>query len=124
MGPGGVGRLGPMSLVGHIVERLGLSDTQKESVKTIMQSQAGEFKALAERLGAARRGLEEAVMADPISEAAIRGKSAELAAVDADMAVASARGLAEIFQVLTAEQRDQVRKLAAQRMERGGWAGR
>jgi Spy/CpxP family protein refolding chaperone len=127
MGPGAFGRMGPMGpmgLVGPIVERLGLSDAQKDSVKTIMQSHAAEFKALAERAGTARRGLEDAVMADPIDDAAIRQKSADVAAVDADMAVAAAHVRTEVFQVLTADQRDQAKQWAARRAERGGRKGR
>ena len=127
MGPGPFGRMGPMGpmgLVGPIVERLGLSDAQKDSVKTIMQSHAAEFKALADRAGTARRGLEDAVMADPIDDAAIRQKSADVAAVDADMAVAAAHVRTEVFQVLTADQRSQAKQWAAHRAERGGWKGR
>jgi Spy/CpxP family protein refolding chaperone len=124
MGPGAFGRMGPMGLLGPIAEHLGLSDAQKDSVKTIMQSHAAEFKALAERAGAARRGLEAAVMADPIDDAAIRQKSAEVAAVDADLAVAGAHARAEVFQVLTAEQRDQAKQWASRRADRGGRARR
>ena len=57
----------------------------------------------------------DAVMADPIDEALIRQKSAELAAVDADFAVARARARAEVFQILTAEQREKVKERAAGR---------
>jgi Spy/CpxP family protein refolding chaperone len=113
-----------MGLAGPILDRLGLSDAQKDAVKTIMQSHAAEFKTLAERAAAARRGLEEALMADPIDDAAIRQKSAEVSAVDADMAVAGAHVRAEVFQVLTAEQRDQAKQWASRRMERGGWGRR
>jgi Spy/CpxP family protein refolding chaperone len=121
MGPGAFfGRMGPMGLVGPIVERLGLSDTQKDSVKAIMQSHAAEFKALAERAGTARRGLEDAVMADSIDDATIRQKSADVAAVDADMAVAAAHVRTEVFQILTADQRDQAKQWAARRANRGG----
>jgi Spy/CpxP family protein refolding chaperone len=121
---GALGPMGPMGLAGHLVERLGLSDTQKDSVNTIMQAHAADFKALAERIGAARRGLEEAMMTDPIDDAVIRQKSAELGAVDADMAVAGAHVRAEVFEVLTPEQRDQAKTLAARRLERGAGARR
>jgi Spy/CpxP family protein refolding chaperone len=122
MGPGGFGRMGAMGLVGPILARLGLSDAQKDSVKTIMQSHAAEFKTLAERAGTARIGLEAAVMADPIDDAAIRQKSADVAAVDADMAVAAAHVRTEVFQVLTPDQRDQAKQWAARRADRGGRA--
>jgi Spy/CpxP family protein refolding chaperone len=124
MGPGALGRMGPMGLIGPIVERLGLSDAQKDSVKTIMQSHSAEFKTLFDRASTARRALEDAVMADPIDDAAIRQKSADVAAVDADMAVAGAHVRTEVFQVLTADQRDRAKQWAARRAERGGWARR
>ena len=123
MGPGGPGRMGPMGMIGPMIERLGLSDAQKDQVKAIMQSHADEFKALAERAGTAHRALDQAVMADTVDDGAIRQKSAEAAAVDADMAVASAHARAEVFQILTTEQRDQLKEFAAKRAERGGPGG-
>jgi Spy/CpxP family protein refolding chaperone len=119
MGPGGPGRMGPMGLLGPI-QRLGLSDEQKNQVKTITESHAEEFKALAERARAAHDALNQAMMADSPDDAAIRQKSAEAAAVDADIAVASAHARAEVFQILTAEQREQLKKWAAGREGRGG----
>jgi Spy/CpxP family protein refolding chaperone len=122
MGPGGPGRMGPMGLLGPI-QRLGLSDTQKDQAKAIMQAHAEEFKAIGERARAAHIALDQAVMADPVDDAAIRQKSSEAAAVDADMAVASAHARAEVFQILTPEQREQLKKFAAAREERGGPGG-
>ena len=54
--------------------------------------------------------LNGAVTADSINETLIRQKSSEVAAVDADMAVARARARAEVFQILTAEQRSKVKE--------------
>jgi Spy/CpxP family protein refolding chaperone len=118
--PMGPGRMGPMGMIGPIIERLGLTDAQKEQVKTIMQSHADEFKALAGRAGTAHRALDQAVLADAVDDGAIRQKSADVAAVDADIAVASAHVRVEVFQILTADQKDQLKKLAARREERGG----
>lgn len=122
-GPGGPGRMGPMGLIGPMMERLGLSDAQKDQVKTIMQSHADELKALADRAGAAHHALDQVMMADAVDDGAIRQKSADVAAVDADMAVASAHVRAEVVQVLTAEQKDQLKKIMARRQERGGPGG-
>ena len=52
--------------------------------------------------------------ADTIDEALIRQKSADVAVVEADLAVARARAHAEVLQVLTAEQRAKVKERAAQ----------
>jgi Spy/CpxP family protein refolding chaperone len=88
-----------------------------------MQSHAEEFKALAERGRTAHDALQAAVNSDTVNDAAIRQKSAEVAAVDADMAVAGAHARAEVLQILTAEQREQLKKLTAERPERGGPGG-
>jgi Spy/CpxP family protein refolding chaperone len=124
MGLGGPG-MGPMGMmIGRIVERLGLSDAQKDQVKTIMQSHADEFKALAGRAGTARGALDQIVMADAVDDGAIRQKSADVAAVEADIAVAGAHVRAEVFQILTAEQKDQLKKLVAERHPGGPGRGR
>jgi Spy/CpxP family protein refolding chaperone len=118
MGPGpGFGLLGP-------IQRLGLTDAQKDQVKGIAGAHAEEFKALGERAREARRALQEAIAADPINDATIRQKSAEVAAVDADLAVASAHARAEVLKVLTAEQREQLKTFAEERGARGGPGGR
>jgi periplasmic protein CpxP/Spy len=111
-GPGPAGFVGPL-------QRLGLTAAQRDQVKSIVDSHADELKALAERGRTAHAGLREAVDADAVNDAAIRQKSAEVAAVQADMAVARAHVRAEVLQVLTAEQREQLKKLAADRAARG-----
>lgn len=122
MGPGGFGRMGPMPLLGPL-QRLGLSDAQKDQTKAIMESHTEEFKAIGERARAAHIALDQAVMTDPVDDATIRQKSAEVAAVDADMAVAGAHARAEVFQILTPEQREQLKKFAAAREEHQGRGG-
>ncbi len=122
MGPGGPGGMGPMGLLGPI-QRLGLSDEQKNQVKTIMESHADEFKTLGERARTAHRALNEAIMADPVQDAAIRQKSAEAAAADADLAVAHAHARAEVLQMLTEAQREQLKTWAAERQGRPGPGG-
>lgn len=116
-GPGPLGMLGP-------IQRLGLTDEQKQQVKGIVDSHAEELKALAERGRTARQALEAAISADTVNDATIRQKSADVAAVDADMAVAGAHVRADVLQILTAEQRAQAKKFAAERPERGGPGGR
>jgi Spy/CpxP family protein refolding chaperone len=119
MGRGGPGRMGPMGPIAPLLARLGLSDTQKDQIKAVMQSHADEFKALGARASAAHSALETAETADTLDEGAIRQASAEVAAVDADTAVARGHVRAEVFQVLTADQKAQARQLMAKRAERG-----
>ena len=64
--------------------------------------------------------LDEAIGADTINEALIRQKSAEAAAVDADAAVARAHAHAEVLQILTADQKAQLKTMQANMKQRMG----
>ncbi|MCC7418444.1 MAG: Spy/CpxP family protein refolding chaperone [Acidobacteria bacterium] len=120
MGPGGMGPgAGALGMLGPI-RRLDLTDAQKDQVRNIVQSHAEEFKTLADRSRDARRALQAAINADPIDDAAIRQKSAEVAAVQADMAVAGAHVRAEVLQVLTPAQRERLKTLTAERQTATG----
>jgi Spy/CpxP family protein refolding chaperone len=113
MGPGPGGMLGPMML-----QRLNLTDAQKERVKGILDSHQEELKALGNRAMAARRALEDAVASDTFDEATVRTRSAETAMVEADMTVARARIYSEVFQSLTADQQTQLKQLRADMRKR------
>lgn len=109
LGPGA--RFGALRMLGS---RLGVTDAQKEQIKGVMQSHREEWQALGSRAADARAALRDAVTADAPDEVAIRQRSAELATVQADIAVARAHARAEIFQQLTPEQRAQARTLQSQ----------
>jgi periplasmic protein CpxP/Spy len=119
MGRGGPGRMGPMGMIGPLVARLGLTDAQKDQVKSIVQSHAEEFTALRTREATAHQALEAAIAADTLDDATIRQKSAEVAAVDADAAVLRAHVRAEVFQLLTPDQQAKAKQLMARREGRG-----
>jgi Spy/CpxP family protein refolding chaperone len=119
MGAGGPGRSGgfggPMGLLPRLGRELNLTDTQKDQIKAIADTHKDEWKSLAERERAAHQALNALVMADAIDEASIRQKSADVAAVDADAAVMRAHAHAEVLQILTADQRAQLKTLISQR---------
>src|SRR5262245_3589472 len=112
-GPGGFGRGGPGrfggpggpmgrgGVVGMPLERLGLTDAQREQVRTIVQGHDAELSALRERADAAREALQTVMMADAVNEGAIRASSATVAAVEADINVVQARIRSEVFAQLT-----------------------
>ncbi len=106
-------RMGGGFGLGRIAAKLNLSDTQKDQIKTVVQSHRDEWKALADRAASARKALNAAVTADTIDETAIRQASSALAGVQGDIAVARARARAEIFQVLTPEQQAQAKQMEA-----------
>jgi protein CpxP len=116
-----LGRLSPgagFAPLRMLASRLGVTDAQKEQIKGVMQSHREEWQALGRRATAARAALNDAVTADTPDDSAIRLRSAEVAAVQADIAVARAHARAEIFQQLTPEQRAQARTLQSQVKDR------
>jgi len=118
MGPGGPGRFGgpggPMGMLPMLGPQIGLTDAQRDQMKAIADTHKDEWKTLLDRGRAAHMALDEAIIADAIDEAAIRQKSAEAAAVDADVAVARAHAHAEVWQILTADQKTQVKTMQAE----------
>jgi Spy/CpxP family protein refolding chaperone len=112
-GPGGFrGPGGPMGMLPRLGRDINLTDAQRDQVKAIAESHKDAWTALADRARTARLALNDAVTAETLDEALIRQKSSEAAAVDADMAVARARAHAEVFQILTAEQKAKVKARA------------
>jgi protein CpxP len=112
-----------------MLRMLSLTDAQKDQVKSIMESHKDERKALGDRARTAHQALHAAVTADTVDEALIRQKSADAAAVDADLAVAEARTHAEVWQILTPEQKSKAKEFQAKAEERmkqgpGGRRGR
>jgi Spy/CpxP family protein refolding chaperone len=130
MGPGpGRGAGGPMGMLPMLGQRIGLTDAQKDQIKAIADAHKDEWKALADREHAARMAVDAAIAADTIDEATIRQKSADAAAVDADVAVARAHARAEVWQILTADQKAQLKTMETEMQKRmsgrqGGKPGR
>jgi Spy/CpxP family protein refolding chaperone len=116
-GPGGRfgrgGRGGPMGALGPIMRQANLTDAQRDQVRSIVESHRNEMQALAERARPAHEALQAALTSGTVDEATIRAKSAEIASVDVEMAVAQARIYAEVFQILTPEQQALVKKQRA-----------
>jgi len=129
MGPGGRGgRMGgpggPMGMLPMLARELNITDAQRAQIKTIADSHRDEWKALGDRARTAHEALQQAVTADAVDEGLIRQRSAEVAAVEADMNVARARTHAEVFQLLTPEQKTQAKTLQSTREERMKQRGR
>jgi len=111
-GPGGPMRGGPGGPGGAIdlpLGQLNLTAQQRDQVKSVMDSHQDEMKALGDREMAARQALEQAITADTVDDNTIRQKSADLAAVEADMAVMRAHVRAEVWQLLTPDQQKQAK---------------
>jgi Spy/CpxP family protein refolding chaperone len=124
-GRGMMMRQGPMGMARLALGRLGLSDDQKQKVKAIMAGHQAEFAGVAGRMAPARKALFDAVASD--DEAAIRQRSADLAAVQADMAVLAGKVRGEVFKILTPDQQkkaESLRQQVEQRMDQRRARGR
>jgi Spy/CpxP family protein refolding chaperone len=117
-GPGlrGPGRPGGPLGFGPGFRALDLTDDQKAQLKQINDSHAAEFRAVRDKSRAAHLGMQALVTAETIDESAIRAKSAEIAAAEADMLILNAKVRKESMQILTAEQ---LAKLKEPRKRRG-----
>jgi Spy/CpxP family protein refolding chaperone len=100
---------------GLFLSQLGLSDAQRQQIRAIVQRHRTEIQPLMLRARASRVELRAAETADPFDDNAIRAKAGEVAAIQADLAVARAHLQADLFQVLTPDQQQKVRERRAQR---------
>lgn len=119
-GPGGPG-------FGLPLRALDLTDDQRAQLQKIRGAHEAEFKQAGEKVRAAHEGMRALVEADTIDEGAIRAKSAEVAAAEAEVAILNAKVRQESRQILTAEQRQKLEELRANRpgpMKRRGPRGR
>ena len=114
-GPGGLGLFGPG---GGGIEAANLTETQKDEVRGIVDSHRVEMGGLLDRQVQARRALAASAESGQVDDAAAN----EVGAASAALALAEARMRAEVFQLLTPEQKAAVHKRAEERAER--FAGR
>jgi Spy/CpxP family protein refolding chaperone len=111
-----------MGMLPMLGPRIALTDAQQEQIKNIADSHRDEWKALADRARTAHEALDAAVTADAMDEGLIRQHAGEVGAVEADMAVGRARAKGEVFQILTDEQKAQIK--AMQTRMKAGTKGR
>ena len=121
-GPGGPGRFGgpggPMGMLPMLGRQLNLTDAQKDQIKNLAASHKDEWKALADRARTAHGALNDAVTADAVDESLIRQKSGDVAAIDAELAIARAHARTEVLQILTADQKAQLKTMQAEMKKR------
>jgi len=101
-----------------MLRHLDLTEAQRTRVREILDSHRDEQRALGDKAFAAHTALEAAINGDVFDESAVRMRAAEVAAIDADMAVARARIYAEVFQILTPDQQAQAKKLHEEMRQR------
>ncbi|MEP6800782.1 MAG: Spy/CpxP family protein refolding chaperone [Acidobacteriota bacterium] len=95
-------------MFGRMARFLDLTGDQQTQIKGVLKAHAGEIEAQMTAKRAARQALRQAMLAQPIDEAAIRQRAMESGQVEADGAVLFARLRAEVDPILTPEQRTRV----------------
>lgn len=99
-----------------LLQRVDLTTDQRDRVRQIMDAHRDEQKALGDRTMKAHDALQDAMLT--FDESAVRARAAEVAAVDADRAVAETRIAGEIYQILTAEQQQKLKTARTEMKER------
>ena len=111
-GPGGpMGPGGPGGLLGPMLGRLNLTSDQQDRVTQILDSHRDEQQALGQRGMTAHQALQDVVSGSTFDESTIRGRAADVAAVDADAAVTEGRIFAEVVQILTPDQQKALQQM-------------
>jgi periplasmic protein CpxP/Spy len=113
VGPGGPGRRGGpggAGLVGLMLGRVDLTDAQKDQVKQIVESHKAEQDQLFERGRAAHQALDAAITADSFDINNVRAKANDVATVETEVTVLRSLIRNEVFQILTAEQKAEIKK--------------
>jgi protein CpxP len=100
---GGFGGPG-FGLMPPLLNRLGLSDQQREQVKAIADSHRDDAQKLFDQERQAREALQAAITSGTFDEGAVRQQAMALGQVETDVAVLRARIFSEVYQVLTPEQ--------------------
>ena len=110
---------GPFGL-GPGMRELDLTDDQQQQLKAIAESHHDEFRAAGDKARAAHGGMQALIDADNLDENAIRAKSAEIAAADAEVMILNAKVRKESMQELTPEQQAKLKELREQGPKRRG----
>ena len=96
---------------------LDLTEEQRAQLKSIAESHRDEFKAAGQKARAAHDGMQALLEAETIDEAAIRAKSTEVAAAEADVMILNAKVRHESLQILTADQLTKLKELRSSRQD-------
>ncbi|RPI48905.1 MAG: periplasmic heavy metal sensor [Acidobacteria bacterium] len=127
VGPGGRGHGGPMGRGGRMGGPLGggfpavvrdLTDAQREQVKAIREKHADRIRPLVERARTAREALNNAVISGNTGN--LQTLSIEVGNAETELTFAQAQVQSEIYNVLTAEQKQKLAERRKQMEERRG----
>lgn len=101
-----------------LAQALDVTDAQRQEIKQILQEARPVTQPLVQRVVETRRALEDQVQIQPVNEAAIRSRAAELATAQADLAVQRSRIHEQLAGVLTEKQLTRAEALRSSFRER------
>lgn len=107
----------PKSIVGFMAELLNLTDSQKEQISGILESEREQMQPLREKIDEIRRQIMQAGEAATFDESAVRALGIQQAVLEIDLTVSRARTRSRINAVLTAGQQELLKGLRPE-MER------
>jgi Spy/CpxP family protein refolding chaperone len=103
-----VTRPGHDRILQRIAKKLNLTDGQKSQIKAVLSGEKDTLKSLFGQLHDARKNLRAAIHAGDANETAVRAASAQVASVEADLAVERMKLYGKIAPILTDEQRRKI----------------
>lgn len=99
--------------VDRAIERLDVSEEQTDQIMAALRENKASLTNLLSRLHDARADLRAAIHAPDASEDSVRAASAQVAVVEADLAVARLRLFGKLSPILTVEQRERLKTFQA-----------
>jgi len=99
---------GHREMAARIMDQLDLTAEQRVAVETLHDDLEASMKATREQLGTARIALFESIHGSAFDESAVRQAAAGVASLEADLAVARARGFQQFRAILTPEQQQEL----------------
>jgi Spy/CpxP family protein refolding chaperone len=127
--PLGRGQMGsgmgqPGASLEWLVRELNLSDSQRASVNTLLQTEHNSVRSQMDSLRQARQGLNSAIMTVPTDDGLLQAQVQQVSTIEAQLALTHARTESKIFQLLTPEQQSHARDLLSQREQQAPRRGR
>jgi Spy/CpxP family protein refolding chaperone len=104
----------------RMMERLDLSDEQRDQIFDIMHAQMPAARDKMKELRAGRQALRALTMSAELDEAKVREAADAQAKLIADMMVMRSQTMNKVYKVLTPEQREQAAKMMDERGHHGG----
>ncbi|MBI3878849.1 MAG: hypothetical protein HY301_02140 [Verrucomicrobia bacterium] len=102
-----------------------LTDAQREAIRTASEGMREDMEPLMQRMGEARRALQEAIYAEKQSADTIKARAHDVAEIQADVTVMQAQMIAKVRSKFSAEEMERIRNVPVEMlMMRAGVGGR